>query len=314
MPNSLAPNLNALHQRQTLNRTIRHYFERAGVLEVETPILSEAGNTDPAIQSFLTHDAATDGRALWLRTSPEFFHKRLLASGSGDIFEIAKVFRQGEHSSRHRREFTMLEYYRLGFDEFALMDDLAALIHALSQAFGLQPLPVRRLRYQDWFIAELGIDPLTAPLSELQARTQALGVMGAHSRDDCLDLLRTHVLEARLAPACLTFVYDFPASQAALARLNADAQTARRFELFAGGFELANGYFELTDPTEQARRFRADIATRQQRGLPEVAMDHGLIAALQLGLPECAGVAVGLDRLLLVLTGQRDLQALELFA
>jgi elongation factor P--(R)-beta-lysine ligase len=292
--------MQALAQRQKLYQYLRRYFAAQNVLEVETPILDIAGNTDPAIMSFQT--SASDARPLWLRTSPEFFHKRLLAAGSGSIFELAKVFRSEEESASHHREFTMLEYYRIGFDEHALMACLAALIAGARAEFGLPALPVVHLRYQDWFQAELALEPLSEPLPALQARVQALGVIGQYGRDDCLDLLRTHVLEARLNPQVLTFIHDFPASQAALAELNTDGLTARRFELFSGGFELANGYFELTDASEQRARFSNDQRKRAALGMPEVAQDQALLAALAKGLPTCAGVAVGVDRLLMILT------------
>jgi elongation factor P--(R)-beta-lysine ligase len=300
-----------LQARQTLYQAIRRYFATQQVLEVETPILATSGTTDPAIESFSCSDARGP---MWLRTSPEFFHKRLLAADSGDIFEIAKVFRKEEHSSRHSAEFTMLEYYRVGFDEFALIDDLTALLTAICAAFGRPAPACRRLSYRDWFVQELQLDPHTVPLIALQTQAGLLGVIGVHGRDDCLDLLRTHLLEPRLTPNILYFVYDFPASQAALAELNADGVSARRFELFFGGMELANGYFELTDAQEQERRFTNDLALRASRGQPQVAMDKALLAALHQGLPSCAGVALGLDRLLMVMLEQSDIAALDPFA
>ena len=303
------PSMQVMRARFTLYRIIREYFAQRGVLEVETPILARSGNTDPAIDSFVTFDA--HGEPLWLRTSPEFFHKRMLSAGSGDIFEIAKVFRRGEVSARHRPEFSMLEFYRLGLDEFALIDDLSSLISTIFRGFGANAPAVVCLSYCAWFERDAGFNPLTIATATLRARVAELGVItpaGADfSRDECLDLIRTHGLEALLPADQLSYIYDFPASQAALAQLNSDGKTARRFELFIGGFELANGYFELTDAAEQTQRFARDCAVRAERSLPAVALDQALLLALRHGLPSCAGVAVGLDRLLMLLLGVRDI-------
>jgi elongation factor P--(R)-beta-lysine ligase len=303
------PKLAALHARAKLYRLIRRYFDAQNVMEVETPIMAGSGNTDPAIESFFSTDLS--GKPVWLRTSPEFFHKRLLCAGLGDLFEIAKVFRRGEISRRHRPEFTLLEFYRTGFDEFDLIADLTALVRAALRDFDCTPMQSVHLRYCDWFERDAGFHPLHIELGALRARVAELGVIPSKglpwNRDDCLDLVRTHGLEAQLAPQQLTYIYDFPASQAALAELNADGKTARRFELFAGGFELANGYFELTDPAEQAARFARDVAVRTERGMASVHVDQELLAALTHGLPKCAGVALGLDRLLMLLTGAGDI-------
>lgn len=298
-----------MHQRQRLYRQVRAFFCARGVSEVETPIFSRAGNTDPAIESLSCQDQGE----LWARTSPEFFHKRLLAAGFGDLFEIAKVFRRGERSRRHRVEFTLLEYYRVGFDEFALMAELAELLGELCIAFNRASPTIVQVSYRQWF-ENIGIDPFTASLAELQQQTAALGVQGQHGRDDCLDLLRTHLLEPALDPQVAQFVYDFPASQAALAQLTDDGQCGRRFELFFGGFELANGYFELRDASEQRHRFARDLQRRAETGQPAVPVDQALLQALARGLPECAGVAVGLDRLLMVLLGCSDIAELSPFA
>ena len=295
--------------RFKLYSLVREYFAGQGVAEVETPILACAGNTDPAIDSFVTTD--TYGVANWLRTSPEFFHKRLLSAGSGDIFEIAKVFRRGEVSTRHRPEFTLLEYYRLGLDEFGLIDDLTAMLSAVFRNFGKNSPTFAQLSYCEWFERDAGFNPLTIAIESLRARVAELGVVtpkdAEYSRDDCLDLIRTHQLEALLPADQMIYVYDFPASQAALAQLNNDSATARRFELFLGGFELANGYFELADASEQAMRFSRDCAVRVERGMPAVQVDQDLLHALAIGLPSCSGVAVGLDRLLMILTAEKNI-------
>lgn len=299
----------AMHQRQRLYQQIRAFFSARGVREVETPIFARSGNTDPAIESLVCED---NGQ-LWARTSPEFFHKRLLAAGFGDLFEIAKVFRRGERSRRHRVEFTLLEYYRLNFDEFALMAELAALISSVCAEFDRPVPPVRQVRYRDWFEQALDIDPIRTELAILQQRVAALGVIGVFGRDDCLDLLRTHVLEPALDPGVAWFVYDFPASQAALAQLSDDGQCSRRFELFFGGYELANGYFELRDAAEQRGRFEQDLRRRHAAGQQPVPLDQALLQALSQGLPVCAGVAMGLDRLLMVLLQCDDIGALSPF-
>lgn len=298
-----------IHQRQRLYRELRAFFHARNVHEVETPIFSRAGNTDPAIESLSCQDQGE----LWARTSPEFFHKRLLAAGFGDLFEIAKVFRRGERSRRHRVEFTLLEYYRVGFDEFALMDELAELVSVLCAAFDRARPKVVRLSYRQWFVQSIGMDPFEVSLAQLQQQTAALGVQGQHNRDDCLDLLRTHLLEPALDPQVAHFVYDFPASQAALAQLTDDGQCGRRFELFFGGFELANGYFELRDASEQQRRFDRDLQQRADAGQPPVPVDHAFLQALAHGLPVCAGVAVGLDRLLMLLIGCADIAGISFF-
>lgn len=302
-----------------LNRGIREFMQARNVLEVETPILSRFGNTDPAIESFVTQallptSASVAQEPRWLRTSPEFFHKRLLSLGSGDIFELAKVFRAGEVSARHQPEFSMLEYYRLGFDEFDLMAELGQLMQSLQAQFANTVWPVRQLRFDDWFQAELGINLQQISHAQLLEIAKQHGAQSAIDKDGCLDFLRSHVLEPQLNPSVWTFVYDFPASQAALARLSADGQHARRFELFGGGFELANGYFELCDAREQQLRFARDLERRRENAQSAVPVDSNLLQALAKGLPNCAGVAVGLDRVLMLLTNVRDISGVMLFA
>jgi elongation factor P--(R)-beta-lysine ligase len=314
-----------LHARQKLYQCVRAHFAVQKVLEVETPIRSTYGNTDPAIESVRAGCAeAADGAVgqssspqaaqsavgpstMWLRTSPEFFHKRLLAQGAGDLFEIAKVFRAGELSQRHREEFSMLEYYRLGYDERALMHDLANLLQACFAAFEQAPRRLKFCSYRDWFLSGLALDPLRASDAQLLQAAHEAGAVGQMDRDACLDLLRSHVLEPKLDRQTLFFVHDFPASQAALSRLNRDGETARRFELFCGGLELANGYFELTDAHEQRQRFGADNAKRLANSQIEMPIDVQLLTALELGLPSCAGVAVGLDRVLMLLLDVTDI-------
>ena len=298
--------------RMQLNQGIREFMRARTVLEVETPILSRFGNTDPAIESFVTQalvpsSAAAAQAPRWLRTSPEFFHKRLLSMGSGDIFELAKVFRAGEVSAKHHPEFSMLEYYRLGFDEFDLMADLAQLMQSLQSQFAQPVWPIRQLRFDDWFQDQLAINLQQISPKQLLEKAKQHGAQSALDTDGCLDFLRSHVLEPALDPAAWTFVYDFPASQAALAKLSHDGRFARRFELFGGGFELANGYFELCDASEQQLRFAKDLEKRRENNQPEIPIDSHLLAALAQGLPSCAGVAVGLDRVLMLLTNAQNI-------
>ena len=291
-----------LERRALLGDTIREFFRARGVLEVTTPVLSQAGNTDPNIESFSTHyhgPQAGGPPQRWLRTSPEFSHKRLLAAGSGDIYEIAPVFRDGECGARHNPEFTLLEWYRVGFDHHALMDEVEALIGAVAEAFGRPLGPARRLSFQQAFLEFAGVDPLEVDEDALWQALAGCGIdRDGLGRDDALDLIRSHIVEPALAREPAVFIHAFPASQAALARIDPDdPRVARRFELYLGGSEIANGYHELGDAREQRARFERDLATRRARGAPEPAIDEHLLAALPT-MPDCAGVAVGLERLL----------------
>ncbi len=306
-----------LVRRARLLDTLRDFFRDRGVLEVTTPVLSQAGNTDPNIDSFTTryHGPQAGGPAQrWLRTSPEFFMKRLLAAGSGDIFEVAPVFRDGECGARHNPEFTLLEWYRVGFDHHALMDEVEALVRAVAIAFGREPVATRRLSFQQAFIARAGIDPLAADEDALWQVLAGFGIERAGlGRDDALDLIRSHIVEPALAAEPAVFIHAFPASQAALARLDPeDPRVARRFELYLGGAEIANGYHELTDAREQRARFERDLATRRARGSTEPAIDEHLLAALP-SMPDCAGVAMGLERLLGWATGEPRIDRLLAF-
>lgn len=297
---------------------IRAFFAQVDVLEVETPACSFHGNTDPAIDSLRTHfhgPGHVSGAPLHLHTSPEFAMKRLLAAGSGAIYQICHVFRDGEAGRLHNPEFSLLEWYRPGFDHRHLMDEVAALVQAVSA----RPLPEQRLSYGELFHAHLDVDAHRDSPGQLRARAMDLAVPGAADldlpdRDAWLDLLLTHCIEPRLAADTLIFVHDYPASQAALARVRAgDPPLAERFELYLGGMELANGFHELTDAAEQRRRFQAEAAQRVSQGQAPVPMDEHLLAALEAGLPDCAGVALGLDRLLMYLTGARSIQEVLAF-
>ncbi len=284
---------------------IRQFFAARGVLEVETPILSQAGNTDPNIESFRTHFSGRVGAGVcerWLRTSPEFPLKRLLASGVGDCYELGRVFRNGEAGRQHNPEFTMLEWYRVGWDHRRLMRETAELVvSALAMVDGCAR--IRETTYRNLFLETLGIDPLLCDESVLRLVLADVAIDPAGlRRDDWLDLLLTHRIQPAFARDELLLVHDYPASQCALAKISAaDPAVAQRFELYLGPVELANGYHELTDAAEQRRRFERDLTLRSHRGDIQPPLDENLVAALAQGVPDCAGVAMGMDRLLAIL-------------
>ena len=302
--------MESLRLRARVLARVRDYFARAGVLEVDTPVLSPAGATDPALHSFRTRyhgPGPLHGSSLYLQTSPEFPMKRLLAAGSGSIYQVCKVFRDGESGRRHNPEFTLLEWYRAGFDHFDLMDDVESLLRSVLE--GLVPLDsVDHWSYRELFTEAAGVDPFTASADELRACLQSHAIdppvgLSPDDHDGWLDLLMTHIIEPRLGPG-LVFIRDYPASQASLARLRPGTPpVAARFEAYLNGVELANGYHELADAAEQGRRFEQDNATRVAQGLDPVLVDTRLLAALASGLPNCAGVALGIDRLLMVAAG-----------
>ena len=301
----------ALHLRARLNALFRDFFATRGVVEVETPVLSRAGNTDPNIRSFtLEFSGPSSGgpRQRWLRTSPEFPLKRLLAEGFGDCYELGRVFRDGEAGGRHNPEFTMLEWYRIGWDHRRLADETVALVTAAMALVGREPREVRSLDFATLYRDAFGLDPHTASIDALRA---ALGEVHIDpdglTRDDWLDLLMTHRLQPSFATDAITVVHDWPATQAALARLRpgeapGQPTVAERFELYLGPLEVANGYHELNDASEQRRRFQRDHAVRSARGDALPPIDDALIAALP-AMPDCAGVALGVDRLLMGLLG-----------
>jgi lysyl-tRNA synthetase class 2 len=303
-----------LKLRATLLARIRAYFDRQQVLEVDTPALSCAAATDPQLESFRTRyhgPGARNGTTLYLHTSPEFPMKRLLAAGSGSIYQICKVFRDGEAGAHHNPEFTLLEWYRTGFDHLDLMDDLERLLQAVLDGI-LQLDGVHHWTYRELFQEFAGLDPFTVTAAELSRLLESrhdltpLGMQDA-TLDDWLDLAMTHVIEPRLGGG-LVFVRDFPASKAALARIRpGNPALASRFEVYLNGVELANGFHELADTREQRRRFAEDCARREQLRLPAVPVDQRLLDGLAAGLPDCAGVALGLDRLLMIASGAGSL-------
>ncbi len=307
--------LSVLRLRAELLAQIRAFFAARGVLEVETPALSAAAITDPHLASFNTcysGPGSQHGRPLYLHTSPEFAMKRLLAAGSGCIYQIARVFRDGEAGSRHNPEFTLLEWYRVGFDHHRLMDEVAELVGMLL-AGRLALAEPERLSYRQIFQHHLNLDPHRATVADLAACAETRNVsiptgMPLDDPDPWLDLLLTHCVEPRLGSGRLTFVHDYPASQAALARLRPDdPPVGERFELYINGIELANGFHELGDTVEQRHRFAQENAARRAAGLPVMPVDEHLLAALEFGLPDCAGVALGFDRLVMLATRKTSL-------
>lgn len=296
----------ALHRRARLYAMIRAFFAERGVLEVETPVLSAAGNTDPNIESFVATFAGhvdAGARERWLRTSPEFPLKRLLAAGLGDCYELGRVFRNGEAGGRHNPEFTLLEWYRVGWDHRRLMHETIELVQAALAATGRRA-EVLIEGYRQLFLDELGLDPLHAGLDELRAPLAGYGIDPAGlTRDDWLDLLLTHKLQPTFPRHRITVIHDYPASQCALAKIRpGEPPLAERFELYLGPHELANGYHELNDAAEQRARFERDNARRRARSLRTVPPDERLLAVLD-AMPDCAGVALGVERLLMCLAG-----------
>lgn len=308
--------LETLGLRARLLQRTRAFFAARGVLEVETPQLSATAATDLHLES-LAASPAEGGPAGWLHTSPEFPMKRLLAAGAGDIWQLARVFRGAERGRRHNPEFSLLEWYRVGWDAGRLMDEVDAFVRTLAVTGGV-PGETVRLSYREAFLRHAGFDPFTASVGGMADALAARGVplpgSGGEDRNATLDLALATLVEPALDPAAPTFIYDFPASHAVLARIRpGEPPVAERFELFLGGMELANGYHELTDPDEQAARFHADLAARRARGLTEPPMDERLLAALRHGLPPCAGVALGFDRLVMILAGAKHIDEVLAF-
>jgi lysyl-tRNA synthetase class 2 len=301
--------IEALRLRARLNALARAFFAERDVLEVETPVLSRGGNSEPNIASFsLEFSGRTDGgpRTRWLRTSPEYPLKRLLAAGLGDCYELGRVFRDGEAGGRHNPEFSMLEWYRVGWDHLRLAAETAEFANAALALVG-RSASLRVVPYRDLYRDALDLDPFLANEGELRA---ALGEVRIDPeglvRDDWLDLLMTHRLQPAFATDELLAVVDWPASQCALARLRESGDgfpVAERFELYLGAVELANGYHELADAGEQRARFDRDLMRRRERGTIQPPLDEALLSALDAGLPECAGVALGMDRLLMAMLG-----------
>ena len=302
-----------LRARAEIIANIRHFFAERGMLEVETPALSRAAVSDPHLFPFATPFVPEGGgqvTTLYLHTSPEYPMKRLLAAGSGPIWQLCKVFRNGESGTRHNPEFSMLEWYRPDFDHHMLMDEVAELVAGVIGC-----APVRKVTYSSLFTEQLGVDVHRCETAELAALGQTrCGFRGELDRDGWLNLLFSHCVEPALIEP--TMVYAFPASQAALARIvegDDVVPCAARFELFIEGMELANGYFELTDAAEQARRFAADQVRRAELERTVLPVDECLVEALRRGLPDCAGVALGVDRLVMLALGAASIDQVVAF-
>ena len=301
--------------RAKLLTEIRRFFTDRGLLEVETPVLSEFGVTDVHLVTFSTEFISPFGeqsKTLWLSTSPEYHMKRLLAAGSGPIFQIGKVFRNEEAGNRHNPEFTMLEWYRPHFDIYRLINEVDDLLQQT-----LECPPAESMSYQFAFQQYVGLDPLSADLSELVEKAEKHQLMGAEneSRDTLLQFLFSTVVEPQIGQEAPVVVYHFPASQAALAQISSeDLRVAERFEFYYKGLELANGFHELSDAREQLRRFQQDNLQREKMGLPARAIDTRLLAALQAGIPNCSGVALGVDRVLMIAMGTESIKEVISFA
>jgi elongation factor P--(R)-beta-lysine ligase len=303
------PSPQRMRARATLFARAREFFASRGVLEVDTPIVVNAPVSDVHLRSASVQLAGL-AAPLYLHTSPEYAMKRLLAAGSGDIYQICHVVRGAESGRLHNPEFTLIEWYRIGYSLAQLMDEVEALVRVLLGA-AASGYASERLSYQDACRRELGLDPFSASLEQLRHAARPLGYTSAAelSRDEWLELLVGALIGPRLGRGALTCVHGYPASQAALARLDPDdARTAQRFELYCQGVELANGFHELTSAAEQRARFEADNAERRRRGLPQCALDERLLAALEAGLPDCAGVALGFDRTLMLASGAASIE------
>lgn len=301
--------LEILHRRAEFIEAIRRFFRDKGVLEVDTPLLASSTALDPYLDSIQAHYHEAPGvspRVLYLQTSPEYAMKRLLAAGSGPIFQLGRAFRDSERGRRHNPEFTMLEWYRPGFDLEALMSEVAELVQAVAKVSVTE-----WLTYREAFQRHADVDPFIAEERELQALAGELSGLevGNLERDELLDIILSHQVEPCLGQAGGTFIYHYPPSQAALAQTcqSGDVLVAQRFELYVQGIELANGYFELTDADEQVRRFDLDNLQRRRMGKPEIPIDQRFIAALRQGMPSCSGVALGVDRLLMIAVGAQSI-------
>lgn len=321
--------IDKLKVRASLLADIRSFFSERDVLEVETPVLSHAAATDPAIESFVTQyrgPGSDEGRSLYLHTSPEFPMKRLLAAGAGSIYQICRVFRNEEYGRLHNPEFTLLEWYRTGYDYHKMMDELENLVSGLLEPY-IQLGSSERLTYACAFQVYADINPHQADLQALKkcAEEHAVSIPDSmledgdtSSKDVWLDLLLTQIIEPQLGKGRLTFLYDYPASQASLAKIRqenggGEGEVAERFELYFQGVELANGFHELQDHQDQRQRFQSDIETRISTGRQALPQDEHLLEALEHGLPQCSGVAVGIDRLLMLAVGCSSLQEVIAF-
>lgn len=298
-----AADIATLKLRAKILADIRTFFAKRNILEVETPLMCSAPVTDPFLDTLQIHYQ----NKIWhLQTSPEYAMKRLLCAGSGSIYQLCKAFRSDEMGKHHHPEFSILEWYHLGFDHHDLMDEMDEFLQ-----YVIQTKPAKKLSYQQLFEKYLNVNPHIIADEELKIITQTnCGIKGDDKldRDDYLNLLMTHSIEPQLDKDQPVFIYDYPASQAALAKIRQDnPPVAERFEVYIQSIELANGYHELTDATEQIKRFHQDIEKRKKLNLPIVPIDHYLLSAMENGLPDCAGVALGVDRLALIAAQKENL-------
>lgn len=297
-------NIHTLKKRAEYLQKIRAFFFERSVTEIDVPVIGECSVTDPFLDALSVVER--EDHAGYLQTSPEYFMKRLLAAGSGDIYYLGKAFRAEEQGRIHHREFTMLEWYREGFDDQALMREVVDLVRYLDAS-----AVVEYVSYHDVFERYLGANPHVLSLSELKALAREKAELSFDSDDmnTWLDLLFTHCVEPNLASG-LVCIFDYPESQAALARVEMTQEgysVAKRFEVYLNGIELANGYYELRDAQEQRWRFEADNLKRKKLGKKQIEIDSKLMAAITTGLPDCAGVALGVDRLMMILLGAESI-------
>ncbi len=304
-------------RRAQMLATARDFFSARGVLEVETPMLGPSAVSDPNIDSVHALLELDKGRHRYLHSSPEYRMKRLLCAGYPDIYSICKVFRDGEAGNRHQPEFTMAEWYRKGFGLQDMIRDSCDFIAKMLDPRWL-PCAAESISYRQAFIRHAGLDPLQADCAALAAVVEAddrLQSAIGDDRDDWLDLVMSRRIAPALARDRLTVIRHYPASQAALARICPDdSSVADRFEVFLGDLELANGYVELLDADSQWQRWEADQERRRQKGKQQLPLDQELIDALRSGMPACAGVAAGFDRLLMINEQCDDIAKVQTFA
>lgn len=317
LPTEWSPSssLSTLKRRAEILKEIRAFFAARQVMEVETPLLCRTSVTDPFIQSIpalIETQPEEPEQRYYLQTSPEYAMKRLLAAGSGAIFQITKAFRQGETGRLHNPEFTMLEWYQPGFDHHDLMSEMNDLLQTVAN------MPAAEMcSYRDVFLDHLDLDPHSAPLEELKLCASKHNVQIAgeiDGRDTWLQLLMSEYIEKHIGQNRPCFIYDFPASQAALARIKpGNPAVAARFEVYFHGIELANGFHELQNAAEQRQRFEKNNQERTRQGLPEMEIDESFLSALEHGLPDCSGVALGIDRLIMLSAGKNSLSEVLAF-
>lgn len=297
--------IETLKARAAFLKKIRQFFDERDVLEVETPLMAKFGVTDLHLDNFETSHL---GKPRYLQTSPEYHMKRLLAAGSPSIFQLSKAFRNEPSGKQHNPEFTMLEWYRLDFDIHQLMDEVALLIETV-----LGQRPVKHYTYQSLFIQTLDLCPFKATIKALEKKAKGIALVGAlKTKDDWLALLMTHLIEPSLKEQGVVFVYDYPPSQASLATV--EKGVAKRFECYVEGIELANGFHELCDSGIQNSRFDEDNKHRAHSALPQKEKDLFLLQALASGLPACSGVALGIDRLLMLALNKQDISKVISFS